>query len=136
MWRRAKDRMSASAQDDITLHPSICSLARRSPRTTRFTFSNPPMKTRCPAASLSLGNDYDAVSHKGSGGRGLQQTEETMNLITRFELATRSKSELQALYREVFGALVRSTSGSAERRNALASLENIQAEIRARDLEP
>ena len=57
-----------------------------------------------------------------------------MKLITRFELATRSKTELHGLYREVFGALVRSTSDSAERRNALASLENIQAEIRARDL--
>ncbi len=58
-----------------------------------------------------------------------------MKLITRFELATRSKNELQALYREVFGALARSASGSAERRNALASLENIQAEVRARDFE-
>lgn len=94
------------------------------------------LKTRCPAGSLSLGNDDDAVSQKGSGGRGLQQTEETMKLITRFELATRSKSELHALYREVFGALARSAPGSAERRNALASLENIKAEIRARDLEP
>ena len=59
-----------------------------------------------------------------------------MKLITRFELASRSKPELHALYREVFNALVRSTPGSAPRRNCLASLENIAAEIAARILCP
>ena len=77
-----------------------------------------------------------ARSQKGSGGRGLQETEETMKLITRFELATRSKRELHAIYSETFNALVRSAPGSAERRNALASLENLAAELAARDLQP
>ena len=57
-----------------------------------------------------------------------------MNLITRFELASLGTSELRALYRGVFDDLVRSEPGSAERRNALASLENIAAEIAARNL--
>ena len=62
--------------------------------------------------------------------------ETTMKLITRFELASLPKSELCALYRKVYDGLVRSRSGSAERLNALASLENIAAEIAARDLQP
>ena len=52
-----------------------------------------------------------------------------MKLITRFELAALSESELRGLMRETFNALARSKSGTPERRNALASLENIQAEI-------
>ena len=55
-----------------------------------------------------------------------------MKLLTRFELACRSESELRGLYREIFNALVVSTVGSAERRSALASLENIIAELNAR----
>ncbi len=55
-----------------------------------------------------------------------------MNLITRFDLASRSTSELHAIYRDTFNALVKSEPGSAERRNALASLENLDAEIHAR----
>ena len=59
-----------------------------------------------------------------------------MKLITRFELASKSTSELHALYRETFNALVRSGPGTAERRNALASLENIEAEIACRMFTP
>ena len=55
-----------------------------------------------------------------------------MKLITRFELAALPESELHALCRAVFAALVRSTAGSAERRTCLASLENIEREIAAR----
>lgn len=55
-----------------------------------------------------------------------------MELVTRFELATRSTTDLQALYREIFNALVRSAPGSEQRRIALASLENISAELRNR----
>ncbi len=55
-----------------------------------------------------------------------------MKLITHFELAARSKSELHVLYREVFNALVRSAPASDERRVCLASLENIQAALRNR----
>lgn len=60
------------------------------------------------------------------------QTEETMKLITRSELASLNLDELTALYRETFNALVRSERSSHERRNALASLENIEREMRAR----
>ena len=59
-----------------------------------------------------------------------------MKLITRFELAAKSESELFALLREVFNELARSEPDSYERRNALASLENIQREIGSRVLCP
>ncbi len=55
-----------------------------------------------------------------------------MNLITHYELATKSVSELRGLYRKVFNALVQSAPGSAERRNVLASLENISRELNRR----
>ena len=57
-----------------------------------------------------------------------------MKLITRFELASKNTSELHVLYREVFNALVRSEQDTAERRNCLASLENIQNELDFRAL--
>lgn len=57
-----------------------------------------------------------------------------MRLITRFELASKSTNELHALYRETFNALVRSDPDTAERRNTIASLENIEAELTARTL--
>lgn len=59
-----------------------------------------------------------------------------MKLITRFELASRPKAELYALRREVFNILARTAPGTPERRHALASLENLDAEIRARTPEP
>lgn len=59
-----------------------------------------------------------------------------MKLITRFELASKSTRELHVLYREVFNALVRSERETAERRNSLASLENIQNELASRALCP
>jgi hypothetical protein len=69
---------------------------------------------------------------KGSGDRGLQQTEETVKLITRFELASRSTEELHALYREAFNDLCRCRPHSAEQRTCLASLANLEAEINLR----
>ena len=59
-----------------------------------------------------------------------------MKLVTRFELASRTESELQGLYRCVFNSLAQSAFGSAERRTALASLENIVAELNARAMQP
>ena len=59
-----------------------------------------------------------------------------MKLITRFELASRSDRELHALYRETFNALAQSDRAIADRRNCLASLENIAAEIATRILRP
>ena len=55
-----------------------------------------------------------------------------MKLVTRFELASRSTRELQALIRDLFNELANSAPESAERRNALASLENVQAELACR----
>ena len=48
-----------------------------------------------------------------------------MKLISNQELNKYSDSELSALFHTVWIALVRTARGSAERRNALASLENI-----------
>lgn len=55
-----------------------------------------------------------------------------MRLITAFELAQRSNSELAALFRDVSQSLARSDPASPERRNALATLENIARERAAR----
>jgi len=59
--------------------------------------------------------------------------ENVMQLITIFELATRSESELQVLFRETANELTRTAEGSTERRNALATLENIFIARRLRD---
>ena len=48
-----------------------------------------------------------------------------MKLISTHELNKCSDSELSALFHAVWSSLIRTTRGSAERRNALASLENI-----------
>jgi hypothetical protein len=48
-----------------------------------------------------------------------------MKLISNHELRQRSESELTALFRTVSEELVRTSRGSHERRNTLASLENI-----------
>lgn len=58
--------------------------------------------------------------------------EKMMKLITRYELANRPTSELRGLLRQTFDALAQSTPESAERHAALASLENIQAELGVR----
>jgi hypothetical protein len=58
--------------------------------------------------------------------------EETMKLITRFELASKRTSELHALHREALKVFNRAARGTQERRDALASISNLEAEIRAR----
>lgn len=55
-----------------------------------------------------------------------------MKLTIRFELATKSAQELHLLYREIFNALMRASYVACDRRNGLASLENIQKEINSR----
>ena len=52
-----------------------------------------------------------------------------MKLITRFELAPKRTSELLALHCDAFNSLVRSAPESTERCNALASLDNVEAEL-------
>ena len=59
-----------------------------------------------------------------------------MKLITRFELAAKPKTELYALLRDAFNELAKSSYDTYQRRNALASLENIQKEIGSRILYP
>lgn len=55
-----------------------------------------------------------------------------MKLITRFELAAKNESELHFILREAFNELAKSKPESHQRRNALASIENIQREIGSR----
>lgn len=55
-----------------------------------------------------------------------------MKLLTRFELAAKSENELRALLREAFNALAASEPETHQRRNALASIENIEREIAQR----
>jgi hypothetical protein len=56
---------------------------------------------------------------------GLITEEESMKLISTFELQKRSDLELSAMFCQVSKGLVRTKRHSPERRNALASLENI-----------
>lgn len=55
-----------------------------------------------------------------------------MRLITRFELAAKSKNDLYGLHRKVFNELAKSKPRTLERVNALASLENIENELASR----
>jgi hypothetical protein len=48
-----------------------------------------------------------------------------MKLLSTYELARYSNNELSALFHDVWIEVVRTSRGSPERRNALASLENI-----------
>jgi hypothetical protein len=61
----------------------------------------------------------------GPDERGPEQTEEEVKLFLNHELGQRSESELSALFRAVSEGLIRTGRGTPERRNALASLENI-----------
>ena len=69
---------------------------------------------------------------KGRDGRVLRHQEVTMKLVTKFELAAKNRNKLHALLREAFNELARSEPDTYQRRNALASLENIQREIGSR----
>lgn len=55
-----------------------------------------------------------------------------MKLVTKFELAAKNENELHALLREAFNELARSEPDTYQRRNALASIENIQSELASR----
>ena len=57
-----------------------------------------------------------------------------MKLVTKFELAAKNENELHAMLRVVFNELAKSEPESHQRRNALASIENIQNEIGSRIL--
>ena len=55
-----------------------------------------------------------------------------MKLVTRFELAAKNENELYGLLREAFNKLARSGPDTHQRRNALASIKNIQNELASR----
>lgn len=55
-----------------------------------------------------------------------------MYLITRLELAAKNERELYAILREAFNELAKSDIDTHQRRNALASIENIQSELASR----
>jgi hypothetical protein len=71
------------------------------------------------------------AGEKGTGGRALKKIRKMKmtKLITINELARLNDSELYGLYRAIFYELVRSEPDTAQRRNSLASLENLQREI-------
>lgn len=55
-----------------------------------------------------------------------------MKLVSRFEAASRSTAELHGLLAEAFNAFAVAPRGSEVRRNALASMQNIEAELATR----
>lgn len=55
-----------------------------------------------------------------------------MKLVSRFEAASRSNAELHGLFKEAFNAFSAVPRGSEDRRTALSSLENIEAELASR----
>lgn len=59
-----------------------------------------------------------------------------MKLLTRFELAAKNKNELHILLRESFNELAKSNPNTYQRKNALASIENIQQELGSRAWRP
>jgi len=73
------------------------------------------------------------VAAKGFADRDPLELENTMKLITHYELSKYPTNGLRSLFRKTFDQLVKSAPASHERRNALASLENIQREICNRD---
>ncbi|UWQ83124.1 hypothetical protein [Leisingera caerulea] len=55
-----------------------------------------------------------------------------MKLVTRFEAASRSTAELHALLTEAFNAFAAAPRGSDQRRDAMASMRNIEDELASR----
>ncbi|MFW8637482.1 hypothetical protein [Cribrihabitans pelagius] len=55
-----------------------------------------------------------------------------MKLVTRFEAAARSTTELQGLLRKAFNVLATGSQHTQERDNAKATIETIKAELSSR----
>ena len=55
-----------------------------------------------------------------------------MKLVSRFEAASRSTAELHGLLAEAFNAFASAPRSSQERRDAVASMRNIEDELAAR----
>jgi hypothetical protein len=82
-------------------------------------------KQPCNSLTVRLCSWLAAFLMKSPMAGPQQQEEKTMKLVTNHELQKRSDSELSALFCTVSQGLVRTKRESPERRNALASLENI-----------
>ena len=52
-----------------------------------------------------------------------------MKLVSRFEAASRNTTELHGLLKEAFNAFAAAPRGSEQRRDALASMRNIEDEL-------
>jgi len=59
-----------------------------------------------------------------------------MRLVSRFEMAAKNENELHGLLRNAFNELAMSNPHTHQRRNSLASIENIQGEIGSRSFNP
>jgi len=57
-----------------------------------------------------------------------------MRLITRFELAVKTNEELHSLLRQTFNAMA--SGDKNHKRNAIASMQNIQNELLSRSPHP
>ena len=55
-----------------------------------------------------------------------------MKLVSRFEAASRSTAELHGLLTKAFNAFAAAPRGSHQRRDALASMRNIEDELATR----
>lgn len=83
-----------------------------------------------------LPGDCVGSGHKGPDGPASEnRRRKPMRLITPDELSIRTDLELQSLFNSVSRELTQTKANSAERRNALATLENIER-VRARKLSP
>jgi len=71
---------------------------------------------------------------KDRDGHGLQIEEITMRLIKRFELAGKTSKELHSLLRQTFNAMA--SGDNNHKRNAIASMQNIQNEPLSRTCHP
>ncbi len=65
-------------------------------------------------------------------GASLKQKEDTMKLVSRFEAASRNTAELHGLLKQAFNAFAAAPRGSEQRRDALASMRNIENELSSR----
>lgn len=62
----------------------------------------------------------------------LEQKEDTMKLVSKFEAATLGSAELYRLRKEAFIAFSAAARGSQEQRNALASMRAIEDVLTSR----
>ncbi|MEO1380267.1 MAG: hypothetical protein AAFU69_07930 [Pseudomonadota bacterium] len=59
-----------------------------------------------------------------------------MKLVSRFDAATHSTAELHGLLHDAFNEFASASRGSDQRRDALASIQNIEDELALRILQP